>query len=78
MNPRSSVREYARTKYIQLDTRKCKACWKCLDICPNNVIDRINLPFHKHARINNSIYCKGCLKCLNVCESNALSKVPIK
>jgi 2-oxoglutarate ferredoxin oxidoreductase subunit delta len=75
MKPRSSTREYARTKYIQLDTRKCKACWKCLDSCPNNVIGRINLPFHKHARIINSINCKGCLKCLNVCESNALSKV---
>ena len=77
MNPRSSIPEYARTKYIQLNTRKCKACWKCLDICSNNVIDRINLPFHKHARIINSINCKGCLKCFNVCEYNALSKVPI-
>jgi 2-oxoglutarate ferredoxin oxidoreductase subunit delta len=77
MKSRSSIHEYARTKYVQLDTRKCKACWKCLDICSNNVIDRINLPFHKHARIINSINCKGSLKCFNVCEYNALSKVSI-
>jgi uncharacterized Fe-S center protein len=77
MKPKSSIREYASTQYIQLDTRICKACWKCLDICPNNVIGRINLPFHKHARINNKINCKGCLRCLNVCESTALSKVSI-
>ena len=77
MNPRSSIPEYARTKYIQLNTRKCKACWKCLDICPNNVIDRINLPFHKHARIINGNNCKGCLKCVKACDSSALTQIAI-
>jgi 2-oxoglutarate ferredoxin oxidoreductase subunit delta len=56
MKTRSSTRDYAGTKYIQLDTRKCKACWKCLDICANNVIGRINLPFHKNIRINKMLF----------------------
>lgn len=77
MKPRSARREYASTAYVQLNTRKCKACWKCLEICSNNVIGRVNLPWHKHARIVHSNNCTGCLKCVNVCESNAFSKVSI-
>ena len=77
MKPRSARREYASTAYVQLNTRKCKACWKCLEICSNNVIGRVNLPLHKHARIINESNCKGCLKCVKVCESNALSQAPI-
>ena len=77
MKPRLSNRDYAKTEYIRLDTRKCRACWKCQDKCSNNVIGRVNLPFHKHARIVNSGDCTGCIKCVNVCESNALSRVSI-
>ena len=75
MKPRLSNRNYAKTAYIRLDTRKCRACWKCQEKCSNNVISRVNLPFHKHARIVNSGDCTGCIKCVNVCESNALSRI---
>ena len=77
MKPRSVRSEYVRTAYVQLNTRKCKACWKCLEICPNDVIGKVNLPLHKHARIINGSNCKGCLKCVKVCESNALLQVSI-
>ena len=77
MKPRSVRGEYARAAYVQLNTRNCKACWKCLEICSNNVIGRVNLPLHKHARIINESNCKGCLKCVKVCESDALSQIAI-
>jgi NAD-dependent dihydropyrimidine dehydrogenase PreA subunit len=60
------------TKYITLNTRKCKACWECVESCPNNVIGRINLPFHKHARISEPENCKGCLRCVEVCLQQAI------
>jgi 2-oxoglutarate ferredoxin oxidoreductase subunit delta len=63
-----------RTAYIQLNTKKCIACWECLKECKNNVIGRIDLPWHKHSRFVNSYECTGCFKCLNVCEPGALTK----
>ena len=67
-------RRQAKTKYIQLDTKKCEACWKCMEVCPNNVFGRINLPWHKHVKLKNISDCTGCLKCVNVCASNAINK----
>jgi len=66
-----------RTKPVQkgtidIDTKKCKACWKCVDVCPNKVIGKINLLWHKHAKIVNSDYCIECLQCVKVCEFNAV------
>lgn len=26
-----------RTEYICFDSRECKACWKCLDVCLKDV-----------------------------------------
>ena len=65
----------ATTKYIQLNTRKCEACWKCVEACDKNVFGRINLPWHKHAVIVRSNNCTGCLKCKKACEHNAISKI---
>ncbi|BAZ98005.1 MULTISPECIES: DUF362 domain-containing protein [Dehalococcoides] len=61
------------TKYISLDTRLCQACWKCVETCPNGVLDKVNLPFHKHARISWPDNCKGCQKCVRVCPEKAIT-----
>lgn len=78
MKTRSTGHESTRTAYIHLDTRKCTACWKCLAECKNDVIGRINLPWHKHSRFVNSNECTGCLKCMKVCEPGALTKISDK
>lgn len=75
MKPGAKHRNHTRTAYIFLNTRKCQACWKCMEVCSNHVIGRINFPFHKHARIVNENDCTGCLKCVKVCESEALTKI---
>jgi len=68
-------RRQAKTKFIQLDTKKCEACWKCQEVCSNNVFGRINIPWHKHVKFANICDCTGCLKCVNVCSPNAISKL---
>ena len=75
MRSRSNNNDSTRTSFIQLDTKKCIACWECITECKNNVIGRINLPWHKHSKFVNSKNCIGCLKCINVCEPNALTKI---
>lgn len=67
-----------RTAFVLLDTRKCEACWKCINVCGNGVIGRINLPWHKHIRFANSNACSGCMRCVKACETGALSKISDK
>jgi 2-oxoglutarate ferredoxin oxidoreductase subunit delta len=75
MRPKLFNRENARTAFIQLDTRKCKACWKCNDSCPNQVLGKVDLPWHKHALIIQPDECTGCLKCIKACQYEAISKI---
>ena len=68
-------RRHSRTAYVQLNARKCKACWKCINACPNNVISKIDFLGHRHARISQSDKCSGCLKCVKTCESGAYNSI---
>lgn len=74
MRSRFFRREHTATAFVMLDTKKCKACWECQHACPNHVIGRINLPWHKHALFVNSGLCVGCMKCVKVCKAGAMSK----
>lgn len=67
--------KHNRTEYVQFDSRKCIACWKCQTACEKHVIGKVDFFFHKHARLVNSEACIGCLKCVKVCEPHALSKI---
>ena len=60
--------------FINLNTRACKACWKCLETCPNHVFEKIDFPWHRHVKIKHPENCTGCLKCVEVCEHGALAK----
>ena len=61
------------TEYIKLDTHLCKACWECIEACPEGVIGKAGFWFHKHARIVHSEKCKGCQKCVNACSQQAIT-----
>ena len=61
------------TAFIYLDSHKCRACWKCIETCPRGVIGKIDMLFHKHARVADPTRCKGCLKCVKACPQQAIS-----
>jgi 2-oxoglutarate ferredoxin oxidoreductase subunit delta len=63
---------HTETRYICLDTSRCKACWDCLQICPQHVLGKVDLPFHHHARIDRAEKCKGCLRCIKACSNQAI------
>jgi 2-oxoglutarate ferredoxin oxidoreductase subunit delta len=63
------------TVYVQLDTQKCVACWECQEICPHDVIGKVNMPWHKHAKFVKPDACTGCLNCVNTCQHSAFSLI---
>jgi 2-oxoglutarate ferredoxin oxidoreductase subunit delta len=63
---------HSRTKYIELDTRRCQACWQCVAACPNHVLGKVNLFKHAHARVDHADACQGCKKCVRACPQQAI------
>ncbi len=63
---------HTQTKYIELDRHKCQACWKCVEVCPNHVMGKVNVLMHRHARIDHAELCKGCKKCVQSCPNEAI------
>jgi len=61
--------------YVQIDTKKCKACWECLKVCRTGIISKVDLPWHKHAIIVEPNACTGCLNCMSICQYGAYSTV---
>ena len=66
------------TEFIRLDSKQCKACWKCIEECPENVFGRINIFLHKHAKIVYRDHCTGCLRCVTACDYGAIGPVSEK
>lgn len=64
-----------RTPYMHVNSGLCKACWKCMEACPKQVIGKIGFLWHKHIIIQNPENCTGCLKCLKSCPQHAFSSV---
>ena len=75
MKQRLFNRKHLRTAHIQLDPKKCDACWKCIDNCSNQVISKVDLPWHKHSLIVAPEKCTGCLICIKMCPNGSFIKI---
>jgi NAD-dependent dihydropyrimidine dehydrogenase PreA subunit len=64
-----------QSKYVQLKTKNCKACWKCIENCPQDVIGKIDFLGHRHIKMRNPAECTGCLRCVSACEFNVISQI---
>ena len=63
---------HTETRYIRLDTGRCKACWACVQVCPKHVIGKVDFRFHRHAKIDQAKNCRGCLRCIKACTNQAI------
>ncbi|MDR1895640.1 MAG: 4Fe-4S binding protein [Prevotellaceae bacterium] len=72
------MNDFDMKRYVQLDTGKCKACWKCQEVCPRQVIGKINIIIHKHALMKRKADCIGCLKCVEICPYGAFNVMTIE
>ena len=65
------------TEYIIVNTRLCKACWECIEACPEGVLGKIEILFHKHVRIDHAEKCVGCLNCVQTCPQGAITSYAV-
>ncbi|WP_183305952.1 4Fe-4S binding protein [Dysgonomonas hofstadii] len=63
------------TKFIKLDTSKCIACWKCIDVCTSQILSKMVVLWHKHIVLKKTESCSGCNKCVKVCQCDAIRKI---
>lgn len=66
------MRSHHGTEHIQLDTRACEACGRCVEACREDVLGIVGFLFHKHVRVKDAGRCRGCLRCVRVCEHGAI------
>ena len=63
---------------IVLNREKCKACYLCIEACPNKVLDRdteVNGLGYYPAKVVGNQNCVGCAMCARVCPDIAIEKV---
>ena len=68
----------------QVDQDKCKSCQKCMDACPQHLIEMVPYDSTYHVRCNShdkgpivnagcQVGCLGCRMCTKVCPVNAIT-----
>lgn len=59
---------------VSFNSKKCKACWLCLEKCPSKIIKKVDFLWHKHALIKDKEKCIGCFACVKACKYGAFIK----
>lgn len=63
---------------IVLNRDRCKACYLCVEACPNKVLkmdEHVNNLGYYPVTVDNSKQCIGCAMCARVCPDMAIEKV---
>lgn len=60
---------------VAIDSRRCKACWNCVEACPKGVLGKVSVLFHKHAKVTYPDSCIGCFRCVKACQYGAINKL---
>ncbi|OFX69668.1 MAG: hypothetical protein A2X12_01125 [Bacteroidetes bacterium GWE2_29_8] len=64
-----------KTDFISLNTKNCKACWKCISNCPEKIITKIVFFNHRHISLKDPNKCIGCFTCIKVCKFETIIKI---
>lgn len=70
--------KYTHTAFVSLNSYACTACWKCIEVCPNDVIDKSFLfiadtLIHQQVLMYDATKCTGCKLCVESCSFYAIS-----
>jgi NAD-dependent dihydropyrimidine dehydrogenase PreA subunit len=67
--------KHPQTPFIKIVSRRCQACWKCIEVCPNQVLGKVDFLGHRHVRIDDAAACNGCKKCVRICPDQAIDYI---
>ncbi|MGC4118234.1 MAG: hypothetical protein QM765_27520 [Myxococcales bacterium] len=67
-------RRSAQSRFIELNPRLCRACWKCCEACPVQALGKVSVLWHRHAVFRAGDDCIGCGKCVSACAAGALRR----
>ena len=78
MKSTSTQKENTQTAFVHLNSYACTACWKCIDACPEKVIDKSFLyagetVIHEQVLLYNANACTGCMQCIQACQFDAIN-----
>lgn len=70
--------ENTHTAFVRLNSYGCTACWKCIEACPEKVIDKSFLyagdtVIHEQVLLYNANACTGCMQCAQACDFDAIT-----
>ena len=71
------ARRHIITEYLDIDTGKCSACGKCIEVCLQQVLKLVGIKFlvnHRHIKVAKPKECIGCLSCVEACPENAIKE----
>ena len=69
LNNRIAQLESGRKAVAVVDSKKCTGCGICVDVCPTNAIEVIEV--NEHAVVNAET-CTGCAACVSECPNEAI------
>jgi len=78
MKPAVLNQKHTHTTFVSLNSYACAACWKCIEVCPNDVIDKSFLfiadtLIHQQVLMYDATKCTGCKLCVESCPFDAIS-----
>jgi 2-oxoglutarate ferredoxin oxidoreductase subunit delta len=63
-----------QTRFIVIDTHRCKACAACVQVCQHHVLGMVAFLWHRHARLDDPDACTGCRRCVAACPHGAITR----
>ena len=72
---RAAASRKRRTKHVVADTRRCKACWECIDACKQGVLGKVDIWFHRHVVVRHAEKCRGCRRCVATCPNGVFEPI---
>ncbi len=75
MNLHNPFRRHTATRFIQVNTHLCEACWNCLEVCPKPVLGKLEIGPHRHIHIDDAENCNGCKRCVRACPHSAIEYI---
>jgi NAD-dependent dihydropyrimidine dehydrogenase PreA subunit len=64
-----------RTRFVEFDLHRCRACRACVEACPWQVLGMVAFFRHRHVHVDHADRCRGCRACAAACPHGAIRRL---